>query len=79
MVEDNKPVVDYIQNLSELLRYMLKSGEKELVLLRDEVKIMNSYIRLQQMRFPDTLDIKVDVPENFLPLCCASSCSADAR
>lgn len=65
MVEDNKPVVDYIQNLSELLRYMLKSGEKELVLLRDEVAIMNSYIMLQQIRFPETLDIKVDVQETY--------------
>ncbi len=65
MVGDNKPVVDYVQNLSELLRYMLKSGEKELVLLRDEVEITKSYIRLQMMRFPETLDIRVDVPENF--------------
>jgi sensor histidine kinase YesM len=65
MVEDNKPVVDYIGNLSDLLRYMLKSGEKELVLVRDEISIMNSYISLQKMRFPDTLNIKVDVPESF--------------
>jgi LytS/YehU family sensor histidine kinase len=65
MVEDNKPAVDYIQNLSELLRYMLKSSEKELVLLRDEIAILNSYIRLQQTRFPDTLTIIVDVPENY--------------
>lgn len=65
MVEDNKPVVDYIGNLSDLLRYMLKSGEKELVLVRDEISIMNSYISLQKMRFPDTLNIKVNVPESF--------------
>lgn len=65
MVEDNKPVVEYIQNLSELLRYMLKNGEKEVVLLRDEIAIMNSYISLQQMRFPGILDITVDVPENY--------------
>ncbi len=65
MAEGNKPVVEYVQNLSELLRYMLKSGEKELVLLRDELSIMNSYIRLQQLRFPSTLNIKVDVPENY--------------
>jgi sensor histidine kinase YesM len=64
MVEDNKPVVDYIQSLSDLLRYMLKSGEKELVQLREEVTVMNSYIRLQKMRFPETLNINVDVPEN---------------
>lgn len=65
LAEDNKPVVDYIHNLSELLRYMLKSGEKELVLLRDEITIMNSYIKLQQMRFPETLIINIDVPESF--------------
>jgi hypothetical protein len=65
LVENNKPVVDYIHNLSELLRYMLKSGEKELVLLRDEISIMNSYINLQQMRFPDTLIINIDVPESY--------------
>jgi two-component system, LytTR family, sensor kinase len=65
MVEDNKPVVDYIQNLSDLLRYMLKSGEKELVLLRDEIAVMNSYINLQAARFRGSLEIKVDVPESF--------------
>jgi hypothetical protein len=65
MVEDNKPVVDYIQNLSELLRYMLKNGEKELVLLRDELTILNRYIYLQKMRFPGTLEIKVDVAEKY--------------
>jgi len=65
LVEGNKPVVDYIGNLADLLWYMLKSGEKELVLVRDEISIMNSYISLQKMRFPDTLNIRVDVPENF--------------
>jgi len=65
LVEDNKPVVDYIQNLSELLRYMLKNGEKELVLVRDEISILNSYIKLQQTRFPGTLSFKVVVPECF--------------
>ena len=65
MVEDNKPVVDYIKNLSDLLRYMLKSSEKEMVLLREEITILNSYISLQLMRFPGSLEIKVDVPENY--------------
>ena len=65
LVEDNKLAVEYVQNLSDLIRYMLKSGEKELVLLRDEIAIMNTYISLQQKRFPETLVIKVDVPESF--------------
>jgi hypothetical protein len=65
MVEDNKPVVDYIHNLSGLLRYMMKSNEKELVLLRDEIEITNSYISLQQLRFTGSLEISVTVPESF--------------
>jgi two-component system LytT family sensor kinase len=65
MIEENRNAVDYIQNLSELLRYMLKSGEKELVLLRDEITILQKYISLQQMRFPGTLDIKVVVDEKY--------------
>ena len=65
LVEDNKPAVDYIQNLSDLLRYMLKSGENELVLLSDEISIMKSYISLQLMRFGNSLRIKVNVPESY--------------
>jgi len=65
MVEENKDAVDYIQNLSELLRYMLKSGEKELVLLRDEITILNKYISLQQIRFSGALEIKVNVDEKY--------------
>jgi LytS/YehU family sensor histidine kinase len=44
---------------------MLKSGEKELVLLRDEISILEKYISLQQMRFPGTLDIRVYVEERY--------------
>ncbi|MBK8883757.1 MAG: histidine kinase [Bacteroidales bacterium] len=66
MVEDNKPVVDYIQNLSGLLRYMMKSGENELVPLRDELEITNSYISLQMTRFRGSLEIIVNVPDTLL-------------
>ena len=65
MVEENKNAVDYIQNLSELLRYMLKNSEKELVLLRDEITILQKYVSLQQMRFSGALEIKVDVDEKY--------------
>lgn len=65
MAGDNKEVVDYIRNLSDLLRYMLKSGEKELVLLRDEISILNNYLNLQRLRFPGTLNITLDVPESY--------------
>jgi len=63
MVEENKSVVEYIQNLSLLLRYMMKSGENELVLLSEELEILNSYISLHMTRFNGSLKIKVNIPE----------------
>ena len=65
MVDENRDAVDYIQNLSEMLRYMLKSSEKELVLLRDEISFLRKYICLQQIRFPGTLDINLNVDEKY--------------
>jgi len=64
LVEDNKDAVAYIRNLSELLRYMLKSNEKELVLLRDEMAVLNNYLSLQKMRFGENLQIANDVSES---------------
>jgi len=66
MVQDNKPVVDYIQNLSDLLRYMMKSGERELVPLSEELDITMNYVKLQLARFNGSLEIKVNVPERVL-------------
>jgi two-component system, LytTR family, sensor kinase len=63
MVEGNKPAVEYVQNLSGLLRYMLKSGERELVPLSEEMEITRSYINLQMNRFTGSLIVKTEVPE----------------
>ncbi len=63
MVEDNKLVVDYIQNLSSLLRYMMKSGERELVLLSEELNIAKNYINLQMTRFQRSLIITLNIPD----------------
>lgn len=68
MVEENKEAVDYIRNLSEMLRYMLNSGEKELVLLRDEIAILQKYINLQKIRFQENLEIEIDVDEKLYHL-----------
>jgi sensor histidine kinase YesM len=61
MVEDNKTAVEYIQNLSGLLRYMLKSGDRELVSLAEELEITKSYIKLQKARFGDSLDVNITI------------------
>lgn len=63
MAGDNAGVTEYVQNLSDLLRYSLRSGEKEVVLLRDETEIIKKYACLQQKRFPENLKIDIDIPE----------------
>jgi two-component system, LytTR family, sensor kinase len=64
LVEENKTAVDYVRNLSDLLRYMLKSSEKELVLLRDELVVLHNYTALQQLRFGENLKIVIDVSQS---------------
>jgi len=65
LVDDNEKAVTYISDLSEFLRYMLSSRDKELVLVREEINLLKKYIHLQQSRFKTNLSIAVDVPESF--------------
>ncbi len=64
LVEDNPKAQEYIGHLSGLMRSMLSSNERELSLLRDEVKVLQSYLALQQLRFGDNLKVKTDIPES---------------
>jgi two-component system LytT family sensor kinase len=65
LVEDNRNAVDYIKNLSEFLRYMLKSRDRELVLVRDELSMLDKYLALQKLRFQESLQINVDIGERY--------------
>ncbi len=65
LVDDNKDAVQYIQNMSEFLRYMLGSRDKELVLIREEIRVLGKYVSLQQFRFRNTLFVDLQVPERF--------------
>jgi len=65
IVDDNPRAVDYIQDLSEFLRYILGSRDKDLVYLRDELKVLNHYYELQKSRFQENLRISLDIPEKY--------------
>jgi len=65
IVDDNPRAVDYIQDLSEFLRYILGSRDKDLVYLRDELKVLNHYYELQKSRFQENLLISFDIPEKY--------------
>ncbi len=65
MVDDHPGAVEYIRNLSEFLRYMLSSRNKDLVYLKDELKVLRHYLELQQSRFLDNLRVDWMVPDKY--------------
>jgi len=65
MVAENEQATSYIANLSDFLRYILASRERELVLLREELNILNKYISIQESRFGDNLKTEIKIPESY--------------
>lgn len=65
IVEENQEATKYISNLSEFLRYVLKSRDRELVLLGDEIKTLQKYISIQKSRFRSNLNIQLNVDEKY--------------
>jgi len=63
LVEDNKQAVSYIENLSGFLRYMLKSRDRQVVLLREEQQVLEQYVALQQTRFGSNLKVDIRLGE----------------
>jgi two-component system, LytTR family, sensor kinase len=65
IVDGNVPASRYIMDLSDFLRYMLKSREREVVLLREEYEILEKYANLQKTRFGENLKININIGENY--------------
>jgi hypothetical protein len=53
----------FIRELSDVYRYILENRENELITLAKELKVSNSYIFLNKIRFEKSLDVKINVPE----------------
>ena len=59
--QDQDKAVKFIKQLSEVYRYVLDSRDKEVVSLAEELKFLNAFIYLQQIRFGDKLKIEMDL------------------
>ena len=57
---------EMIAELSDLFRYQLKASREDFVTLEEELGFVNKYLKLEQKRFEDRLQINVDVPSNLL-------------
>lgn len=64
MLDEGSATQTYVQNLSDFLRYVLQTKDKEVVLLRDEIEFSKQYAFIQQKRFDKKLSIDFDVHES---------------
>jgi len=64
-LDDNPDASKYVQNLSDFLRYTLKTKDADIKLLRDEIKIVEKYYFLQKSRFGNNLTININVEDKF--------------
>ena len=56
----------YIHKLAAIYRYLLRNEEERLVKLRDEMDFVDQYVDLLKVRFPEGLDVQIDIPADRL-------------
>ncbi|MBI3482268.1 MAG: histidine kinase, partial [Bacteroidetes bacterium] len=57
--EDQDKAAKFIKQLSEVYRYVLDTREKELVTMEEELRFVQSYLYLQQIRFGGNLKVNL--------------------
>ncbi|TDQ25572.1 sensor histidine kinase [Tenacibaculum caenipelagi] len=64
--KDAKKAQELILKLSDMMRYSVYDGEKDTVLLSEEVTYLQNYIELHKMRYHKTIDIQfnIDITDN---------------
>ncbi|KAB1155985.1 hypothetical protein F7018_11235 [Tenacibaculum aiptasiae] len=58
--EDSEKSIKYIQKFSKLLRSIFQNSTKNYVPIEDELESLQNYIELQQFRFPDRFDYRIE-------------------
>ena len=61
--ESPKTAVDFVQELSEVYRYVLRKQEEDWVKLDEELQFAESYIYLLKMRYEDSLVVSLDISD----------------
>ncbi|MDQ3279433.1 MAG: histidine kinase [Bacteroidota bacterium] len=65
--EDKQSAGQYVREMSQVYRYLLRNNDDELVPLATELKFIYSYYHLLKTRFGTAIHLRIDVPEHFMP------------
>ena len=66
--ESKENSLDFVQNISEVYRYLLDSESRDLVKIEDELQFLNAYLHLLKKRFGERLNVAIDVDEPYLQM-----------
>lgn len=68
LIRDNKTKesLHYINELSDIFRYVLKNSRLELVTLREEIEFINAYRYLLEIRYENKLFFYIDIPDVYM-------------
>lgn len=62
---DPKTATSFLDGMSKVYRYVLRSGEQELVQLQDELNFVEILVKLQKIRFGEGLEVSTSVPDSY--------------
>ena len=67
LIEEKKEnALSYTVSLADLYRNMLTYSRNDLILLKEECGILNSYVNIQQTRFGDALQVRIDISQELM-------------
>lgn len=61
--EDQTRAVHFVQQLSQVYRYLLDTRDREVVPLKTEIEFLKAYVYLQEIRFGNKLKVNIQVNE----------------
>jgi hypothetical protein len=68
IVDENPLAVEYINQMSSYLRYVLKNRREELVVLKEELSMLKKYIYLHKIRYGEIFNVKINVDDDLLQM-----------
>lgn len=70
LFENASKTEEMIYGFSDMLRYILKKGENNLITLKSEIQHVENYLHLQQVRMGEKFSYHIDIPEYYLKVIC---------
>lgn len=66
LIRDNKPATQFVNKLSHMYRYILQSGDSNLVTVREELKYLESYAYLIETRYRDRFKLDIEIEKQYM-------------